>query len=165
MIITFTHFLNERKQLGIIYHFTTFDNLIGILKSNSLISGYHYISFTRNRLFDDGKFDLNVRIVFDGDRLSDKYKIEPFLYDDKFKDEHGIPRFKKEAEERIISGIEKSYDGGIYPYELKNIKKYIIRIDIIENRYLIFFKEKFDKMIEENPEIEFKLINSYKRLT
>lgn len=108
MITTLTHFLNERKQLGIIYHFTTFDNLIGILKSNSLISGYHYISFTRNRLFDD--------------------------------------------------------DGGIYPYELKNIKKYIIRIDIIENslkKYKYGFEEKFNKMVEENPEIEFKLKNSF----
>lgn len=110
--------LNEAKQVGTIYHFTTYDKSLSIILNQQMTSK-EYISFTRNYdLKDAYSNDVNwgdVRITIDGNKLSNKYKIEPFL-DTK----NSIKRNKGENEERII---KKSI----------NIKGMIKQIDILDD--------------------------------
>lgn len=93
--------LLESKQIGNLYHFTSFYNCIQILESCKLrahesiddeyfLINYKYsISFTRNPLLYktlsdkqkyDGSIRFDVRLKFSGDILSNNYKIQP--YDD-----------------------------------------------------------------------------------
>ncbi len=84
--------LNEAKQVGSLYHYTSADGLKNILQSNQLKSSeeeymgndLNFISFTRNKNFHKKEQKFNVktdyRITLDGDKLSDRYKIKPFAY-------------------------------------------------------------------------------------
>ncbi len=84
--------LNEAKQVGSLYHYTSADGLKNILQSNQLKSSeeeymgndLNFISFTRNKNFHKKGQKFNVktdyRITLDGDKLSDRYKIKPFAY-------------------------------------------------------------------------------------
>ena len=159
-------YLNERKQAGVLYHFTDIDALDKILNENVLRSKYPYISFTRNSLFVTDDTYFNVRIVFDGEKLSDKYKIEPFDYS-----QGRLRGF--ESEERII--IHKNYKGSLtrdFMSKINDIKKYIIRIDIINsNKNLIYknskrFNEQSNKVqqiIDNNKDVEIRLIKNFKK--
>lgn len=108
---TFKQHLEEAKQVGIIYHFTSFDKMIRILEADMMKSEYGYISFTRNYKLAYGS--NNVRITFDGDKMSNKFKIAPFVF---VKDRR---RYGEEMEERIVK--ERIY----------GVIKYIKQIDII----------------------------------
>lgn len=116
--------LTEGKQVGILYHYTKYENLINILHTDTLIAGKHngvnrkYVSFTRNKNFhlSNGSIPTHVRLVIDGDKLSNRYKIEPFTDDDSI---YGYDvRLPDEMEERIRLK------------EVKKISNYILRIDI-----------------------------------
>jgi hypothetical protein len=84
--------LQEGKQVGLLYHYTTANGLKGILQSNKINTSeenylgneLYYISFTRNKNFHKkgAKFGVSTeyRIALDGDKLSNKYKIKPFAY-------------------------------------------------------------------------------------
>jgi hypothetical protein len=84
--------LNEGKQVGILYHYTSADGLKGILSSNSIKASeeiymgqnLYYVSFTRNKNFHKKGSNFGVkteyRITLDGDKLSNRYKIIPFAY-------------------------------------------------------------------------------------
>ena len=84
--------LDEAKQVGILYHYTSEDGLKNILESNQLKSSEEYymgnelyfISFTRNKNFHKKGMKWQVktdyRITLDGDKLSNRYKIKPFAY-------------------------------------------------------------------------------------
>ena len=114
--------LKEGKQVGLLYHFTKTGNLIGILQSNILKASDQWAtnddprpinSFTRNKNgWDVGGFPTDVRITIDGDKLSNKYKIQPFDMD------FGVD----EMEERIYKDIP-------------NIKDYILGITILDDEY------------------------------
>ena len=90
--------VTERKQVGTIYHYTYSPSpLKKIGETGGLKSELDYVSFTRNgspsMLSYLGK--KNARLVFDGTRLSDRFKVEPFLDD-------GLERTAEEWEERIV---------------------------------------------------------------
>ena len=72
--------LQEAKQVGTLYHSTTYNNAINILKTNTLYSDRSFgISTNRNLdLFKKGFGD--VCFVLDGNKLSSKYKIFPFQF-------------------------------------------------------------------------------------
>ena len=84
--------LNEGKQVGLLYHYTSTNGLKGILQSNRINASeenylgneLYYISFTRNKNFHKkgSKFGVQTeyRITLYGDKLSNKYKIRPFAY-------------------------------------------------------------------------------------
>lgn len=122
-IHTFESFLNEAKQVGVIYHYTTFENGLKILQSNELKGSeasdsthanlVYAVSFTRDKRFHDNHtigFDIGssgqrpqVRFTVDGDKLSNRYKIGPFV-----QDATGSGVFRKnsehfESEERVTS--------------------------------------------------------------
>jgi hypothetical protein len=133
-LIKLLDILKEAKQVGTLYHYTYYSALEKILKTNQLKAyegsinnkgerGYS-ISFTRDKqlhrksvasLLPNGQPE--IRIEIDGDKLSEKYRIEPYAagnFQKKFKSHY-------EAEERIISDKKFSIP----------IKDYIKGIDIL----------------------------------
>ena len=84
--------LNESKQVGTLYHYTSAAGLKSILQSNRIKASeeyylgndLYYISFTRNKNFYNKGSNFEVkteyRITLDGDKLSNRYKITPFAY-------------------------------------------------------------------------------------
>jgi len=141
---SFKTFYTEGKQVGVIYHYTSFGFLIGILTTNQLGKGtikegrlHTPISFTRDKHFHKGTHKIgvptdNARIVLDGDRIANNYKIEPYDYwrDPKRKlyKIDDLPKHQEEYDEKE----EKMWT------PLKNLDRYIIRIEL--------FKEKLDDM-------------------
>jgi len=110
-------FLNEGKQIGLLYHYTNIKNIKNILdkglkfsEPQEEISNEYFISTTRKKQ----NWKHKTLIVLDGNKISEKYKIVPIqasTYIDKPSDEW----FKQVgvkidslggselAEERIIS--------------------------------------------------------------
>lgn len=127
----------ESKQVGIIYHFTGIWNLYEMLKFDDfrIKTGYNYISFTRNPIMFSPELlqsKLQTRIMIDGNKLSNKYKISPFK--DKMVDkEHGEweERVKKENDLFKIRSLDNV-----------NISDCILEIDIIDEP---LFRGKEDK--------------------
>jgi hypothetical protein len=157
--------LNEGKQVGTLYHYTSKDGLKGILKSNSIKASeeyylgeeIYYISFTRNKNFHKKGMKFNVktdyRITLDGDKLSNRYKIQPFAYipgwsyensweyewlededEQTRRDFFNATGDYDEQEERIYFKDEEG--------EIPNIKTYIISIDKISES-----KENLNDMV------------------
>jgi len=127
--------LQEAKQVGTLYHFTSYGGFDAILKDNLVLKTYQtdiqpYVSFTRNKHFRSDTISTQVRIVIDGDKLSQRYKIAPHA---DVKAGYGR-KSQDEAEERI--SLVK-YPQGV------DIKKSLIRVDI----------KKFDSSIDwDDPE-------------
>ena len=103
--------LIEGKLIGSLYHSTSGENLISILKSNIMKIGEeanygmtftNQISFTRDKDYRPGDYTMEIN----GTKLSDNYKITPFAY------YHGE---REEAEEVVKESI-------------KDIRRYIINI-------------------------------------
>lgn len=77
--------LQEAKQVGTLYHYTKFDLAQQIINSG-VLKGTPDLSFTRDKNFHrtyrnigaKGKGMIAVRFTIDGNKLSNKYKIEPF---------------------------------------------------------------------------------------
>jgi hypothetical protein len=117
--------LNESKQVGPLYHWTDIYSSYNII-NNNFLKGYltdtftsqPAISFTRNKNFLQTKPKLRNRpeicFVVDGDKLSNKYKIQPFQ----------DPKIKKdEMEEKVLTnGID-------------NFSNYVIKIIIPKKRF------------------------------
>ena len=111
--------LDESKQVGTIYHYTTFNSGLKILQSNQLKSSdaadstnakpVFAISFTRDKRFHDNHvvgFEESsfgntpqLRLTLDGNKLSNRFKVQPYSQGGVF--DKGKKSF--EAEERIIS--------------------------------------------------------------
>ena len=155
-MIRLVDLLKEAKQVGLLYHYTSEEGLKGILNSNSIKTseedymGHHlyYVSFTRNKNFHKKTSNWNVktdyRITIDGDKLSNRYKIQPFAYRpgwnytdnweyDWLEDEHeNVARdfFNAtgdydEQEERVSF---KNSNG-----KIDNIKNYILAVDKVKD--------------------------------
>jgi hypothetical protein len=87
-MIKFIEILKEAKQVGDIYHFTSIDNLTNMLKEYKSITlddnysseaGEGYFSFTRNPNIPSlSNFQKQVRLKLDGNKMSNKYKFEPY---------------------------------------------------------------------------------------
>lgn len=124
-IVKLLEFVNESKQIGIIYHYTTISNCVNILKDKQIKDVKYnrgYISFTRNGAYkiNDLKFGM-LRLVIDGNVLSNKYKIVPDSQASSYGNRAGFKDHKnKQSEERIYS---KSVD----------ISKSLICIDVIKD--------------------------------
>ena len=158
--------IQEGKQVGILYHYTSLDVANSILKDGFIkggdksISGYlesmvgdnkYSLSLTRNKNFH--KFnrwigeEIECRFVIDGDSLSNIYKIQPITAVS-----GGIWDYKKqskdfEAEEVILS--KNPIEVPIIPY--------VIRFDfLIESqggkRYATYDPYEFIDMLKELKE-------------
>lgn len=118
--------IDEAKQVGILYHFTSYPAMIKIIKDGFKLKGMGetYVSLTRNKNMQSDTISNSVRITIDGDALSNKYKIEPYAdttagYGRKAIYKKGITG--DESEERINAD---KYNGVV------DISKYIKDIDV-----------------------------------
>jgi hypothetical protein len=115
--------LREAKQVGPLYHFTNISSLNDIIKTgikfkpdNSTLPQYKntfFISTTRQQSgagaieYLSNLRDFDIRIKLDGDRISEKYRVEPinveniWMADDE--DFEKSAKFPELYEERIIS--------------------------------------------------------------
>jgi hypothetical protein len=150
----------EAKQIGLLYHWTDFVSLINIIKNNSMGSWRGYVSFSRNTNLNYN--NLPIKIIFDGDKMSNHFRFEPHLY-------LGDRNFKRECEERIkcTSFDDSIVDNPIknkFIYtnkfnSIKNIKKYIIGIEIdcyktrLTNAEIKKYIDEIKKYINITPNI------------
>lgn len=123
-MIKLINILKEAKNVGSLYHSTSGENLISILKSNNLkvntqgdySSFDNQVSFTRDKDYRPGAYTIEV----DGTKLSNKYKIEPFAFSI-----GSIRGTRGEAEE-------------VVKQDIIDIKKYITsiyaNIELVEDR-------------------------------
>jgi len=148
--------LNEAKQVGILYHYTSKAGLKSILDSNELnitTESYrdhtlYFISFTRNKNFHRKGNNWNVktdyRITLDGDKLSNKYKIQPFAYvpgwDYTDNWEYDWLEDESESDRRDFFDATGQYDEQEERISFKdpngkigNIKQYIIAVDKVKD--------------------------------
>ena len=129
--------LDESKQVGTIYHYTTFNSGLKILQSNQLKSSdaadstnakpVFAISFTRDKRFHDNHvvgFEESsfgntpqLRLTLDGNKLSNRFKVQPYSQGGVF--DKGKKSF--EAEERIISDK---------PFTIP-LSDYLISVDVL----------------------------------
>jgi hypothetical protein len=112
--------LIEAKQVGVLYHFTSFYYLHDIIEDNFILKStiMPFVSFTRNKQMNTDTVSNSVRITIDGNKLSDKYRILPHA-----DTEGGYGRnTTDESEERISL---KRYPQGV------NIKNCILKIDLL----------------------------------
>jgi hypothetical protein len=141
--------LNEAKQVGTLYHFTTFSSLLNILKTNTLKASNKFekdkpptVSLTRDKLGDiggvGGSGTKTVRISIDGDKLSNKYKITPYNYYSNY------PDYKESEDEmeEIIQG------------DIKNIIDYIIEVRINPTEGFIHNPNFIKNLIDQYPFIK-----------
>jgi len=74
--------LSERKQVGNLYHFTSYTSLIQIINSGFVLTTKHkdiqpYVSFTRNKSMYSDSISTQARLTIDGNKLTDRYKLSP----------------------------------------------------------------------------------------
>jgi len=124
--------LEEGKQVGLLYHFTSTNSLDKILKDNKINGSFMYevgdkelygVSTTRNKNLNYDLQRNNVRITLDGNKLSNNYKITPRDY---FERQYNIPDNPQtidEDEEVILT--PKGY--------INNIKNYILAVDKVKD--------------------------------
>jgi hypothetical protein len=116
------------------------------------IDKVYYLSTTRDKLLYIKNPKIKgstVRIVLDGDKLSNKYKFNPFYYySDEMIDEPAPKHDQDESEERIILGTRP---------EIPSAKSYIKEVHILLDK--ISDNENYLKVIAElikkYPEIKF----------
>lgn len=145
----------EAKNVGTLYHMTSLEYLIGMgtkhfvfhsFRKTSPSSPYpdsYFISLTRNpRLqfqdepseLDNGKvFSSNVRIVVDGNKLSEKHKVFPFSDLEVSPEDRGSKKSGESEEVVLIPGGADKI----------NLKPFITRVDIYENPDIPNYNEKY----------------------
>jgi hypothetical protein len=160
-------YLAESKNVGILYHFISPENL-GLILSRKLMkplagsqpmsikkkylhykndtgdSIFYGISTTRNPLWkpNSGQPWNVIRLTLDGDKISNKYPIKSYNDFWKFQDfssrkRNAADEFYAQAEEKIITDKNG----------LKNPIDYIIKIDVLESAKEDFDKEGLEKYL------------------
>jgi hypothetical protein len=135
--------LDEAKQVGTLYHWTSLKKLANIIKTNTISpshSGhgeYDWVSLTRSK--DKNQFGIaetaDCVIVLDGDKLSNNYKIKPYHdietaeYDDlTYFDDNGNAIGLMDDDGNIIRyGAFDEMEERLFGL-IRNLNKYIIKI-------------------------------------
>lgn len=163
-IMSYDNFLNEKKFLSTLYHYTKPKYLEMILDEDQMLSGHKYISFSRNH-------DLKIwyrdylafcRISFDGESMSDKFKITPHLFDPA-KDElfgGGTPMDYKTR--KMAYGTE--WEERIMGERIKGVKRYIIQVDILAE-YIeddAHARKIIERTIAKHPDVQINFVTSFR---
>lgn len=146
--------LKEAKQVGNLYHFTALKNIIPILESQVLTpNGEGQISTSRRPNMDVSGFmkmqmgKSNIaRLMLDGDKISNKYEIRPFVYFDDYEYVEG----EDLGEEQIIINGKNFY----FLNYLKRIDIFITKKEKIIDK-VISLLDKMNipyKIYEGNPQ-------------
>ncbi len=147
--------LLEAKQVGIIYHFTSMNSLFRILSTNKMKSNLGHISFTRN--YRLGYDNAEVRIVFDGNKMSNKFKFQPYMHGNPFYDDDPVQLRKMYGDEWEETIMKSSISG---------VLKYVKKIDILDEiqdyksdiEKLNYFKKK-----APSSSIKFNFVKSWNK--
>lgn len=150
--------LFEAKQVGLLYHFTSIENLLSILKHNRLNAFLYMpgnraqvgISFTRNQHFNERKWfslggsghseHLDCSIQVDGNKLSNNYKFVPYNF------APSTPKYEFDESEEVM--ITRGH--------LDNVRNYVTKI-ILYKKY-IFLDDRYGMAQErEKQYVESKL--------
>lgn len=148
LIDTLNSLIREAKQVGPLYHFMPYWRFKELLDSKFiLVDKLHrgYISFTRNsKLGNVGyyKEEHFIRLKLDGTKLSNKYKIKPFL-------DKNLPG-KKEAEERVVTNKPVS------------ILPYIMQIDILGKEFKVRMTQLQQLGQERYPKLKFNIVMKWR---
>lgn len=81
-MIKLINLIKEAKQVGTLYHFTSYSKLVKIINSGFVLTTEHkdiqpYVSFTRDKSMYSDSISTQVRLTIDGSGLSNRYKIMP----------------------------------------------------------------------------------------
>jgi hypothetical protein len=132
--------INEGKQVGQVYHYTTPGRALGILRDNEIKSGNYGpgpdldkkgVSLTRDKNFHKQNriiHGTHVRFVLHGDSISNNNKIHPY---------HGTIGMHNDEQEEFVHG------------NIKNAKKHIKEIHIMAThpeRHSDFYKEHYKEL-------------------
>lgn len=138
--------MNESKQLGTLYHYTTLLGLVKILTTNTMKkaigidasnpNAFQGVSLTRNKNlnFENGA----VRINLDGDKISNIYKIEPF----NAWSNHEKIASRNNDQRRLNTMIQKREQEERVHGDLKNARSYIKSISFSTE---LEYKRGYDK--------------------
>lgn len=165
---TFKEFMQEAKQVGVIYYFCTMHSLKLIVQTdpeNFYVKSYNNnLSTTRNFRLPltnkDSDISVNkghvVRIQIDGNKLSNKHKISPLrgLSNNDtsvFGDKDRVPLNWEENEE-VIFNITSN---GI------NLKDHIIKAEVL-NKNLSNSDIETIKILNNNDILKIEIVNSFK---
>jgi hypothetical protein len=114
--------LNEEVNDNFLYHNTSLENLLGIIKSNFILyPSDEYVSFSRYKNMPNQEYNpkLDAKIVIDKNKLRTKYKITPYVdpLDDEEEEDYSL--YSKQSKwfqaEEIVKG----------PVDIKNYIKII----------------------------------------
>jgi hypothetical protein len=137
------------RNKNLLYHSTTFNNLLEILNDNVLYGSdmYDYgIATSRNKNYlfhmnDYGELksgEGECQLILDRDKIKNNYRIKPFDWEEyksvKDKNYH-------QSEDKILTS------------KIIDIKKYIIGIHLnknVNNNYIILLKKEGDFLIDNN---------------
>lgn len=147
MAITFESFVSKSKPVGVLYHLLTEDKLRFVLDTNKLEArNFVGISMTRSKQLNSylgSNGQVIAKLKIDGNMLSNDYQIEPYQYIS----DTGI-RLENEEESLVKTNV------------IKNIKKYIIAVILLENS-IVQYRTYFGKSKEDQNELkEFELLLS-----
>jgi len=139
----------ELRTKNLLYHATSFENLISILNDDVLYGTHMYdrgVATSRNKdyLFymdEDGEMfsgGAETQLILDGDKIRNKYKVSPFDWEE-FK-RHPEPVYHQ-SEEKILTD------------KIVGIHKYIVGIHLnknVDENYLNLIGDKqFKSLIEK----------------
>jgi hypothetical protein len=135
--------LNEAKQVGTVYHFTSISSALQIIADNKLGKNDTTISTTRDKNFvvsgPRAVSGNEISFILDGDKLSERYKTTPYDYNnDNPGEEVG------DEQEETIWGKRLEKQGGI-----KDIKSYIKGIILTKHFFHKIHKLGLDFIIPE----------------
>ena len=168
MMIKFSQMLKEAKQVGLLYHYTTIEGMLGIVKRNRLgdkdhdsFSFNNPISFAYNKNFHKLQktktIPTDAVFIIDGDKLSEHYKISPYGWK--------LPYFwgSEKTYDEYQANKSKHKDWLEYQYEARsnrpidNIKKYTQKI-IVDELHLDYHVSNLYEEIGEIMGIDGELI-------
>lgn len=144
-----TQALNEKKQVGTLYHFTGYTGMVAIIKNDLVLTStiQPFVSFTRNKRMISDTISQRVRITVDGDELTNKYRITPYAdtrggYGRRVGFKPGEDILGDESEERISL---KKYPNGV------DISKYLVMIEVKKLELNTSFNDPDDFEFETEP--------------
>jgi hypothetical protein len=166
-VLKFYQFINEGKNIGLLYHFTTLSDAISMVEMDRMYStqnvwsfGGSYarhkkysgqISFTRDKLLYQDKpngVSFGVRFVFDGNKLSNDFKISPVKFS----------KLWSESEEAVFTIGSWCDRKDLKKHQIFNFKKYVISIDLMpfdiyKNRVESYEMENLEKVGMDEDDI------------
>jgi|ERR1035437_888984 hypothetical protein len=141
----------EEKNIGVIYHYCNIQSLLLILKDYTIkdfVFNRGYVSFTRNGSGIKGRGSNYARLVIDGNKLSNKYKVVP----------DSIARQDGKISANYKDNITKQAEERIYSKNV-NIKDSLICVDIFKD-YAVFDLTK-DEQLEIEKKTTLNLVSRF----